>query len=1304
MKEYRRGAVAGHDAPSMDLRREDTPEERAAQAKAIADNLDRYQQVVVSSVEALTAASAVGDRDAWLAARKAADAALRELTSAASHATRVVQEAADPVTADRLAAAEALVVAMSAFVERAPASPEIRSPTLSCERALLDALPPDRPVADAHQVYAASESAVVEVLAQMSYSDFVALKAILKSHPDHEIARRLGRFTADRRKRLLGALDDPKALARARALERTGDAAKPPPIPAGFTPSTGRAPMSIPGAEPLVSARTEPVAAGDLESATGQSSGTPASGQPLPGAVRTSMESAFGADFGNVGVREGGDADAVGALAYAQGSTLHFSAGAYDPASADGRELIGHELAHVVQQREGRVPNRDANGSTAIDDPALEQEADAWGARAARGESVPRGEAAAATAPATDGFESVSWLEDDVAGEHRHAGSEPVQRKRKKKPKKAKAEKLYVPYQIHVTTTITGDEYKALAMNQVFGGPIDGLDWQEIRDTYEPNTYTLQVEAELLQRLRGVANAERGIDVDESGAVVAAAERWQDFDDGAGESRDAILEEMDRRYYEASGVSPGQLIKPDEKGRAALWRTIRDEVLFQHEYLFMTLPDRVKELFSATLGDRVPTPREYDRMFQIAKKIERMPGGHAYDFVSKIVSATPDLDALDAALDAYSAEMATRGQQAEEREVVKTKLLGLEEVYKKYQDYKFYLLVEAATVVGMTVPGVGRVAPLSDPIREELETQLHAHGYASIAEFEQFIQRFEDAFELESANIAKDLLTRYMSRLYKESERYKDPIEIADLHRKLGGLRTNYGAFAKDQKIWHDHIRKKQAARVPGQWQLQPTAEEVQEAEAARDRAVAAKAASEAEVHGLADAHPIFQEDGLPIDKRIDKAALAQASEAELGPLLQAHIARRTGDVSDVLGRLDGKPELIYKMDKLMPEFFARQGIAGGSIHEEIIRDKMHQDAIAKLVADIVLAIVAIALTVVSMGSATPALVAAGAAMGAAGIGAYSAYEEIQEYDEQKDLAEAGLTDDPSMLWVVLAVVGVGVDAAAAVRALKALAPAAKAVEAGGDLADFSRAVQALEESGELDARVARATERAAAARRGVAAAKEQLVRTLSSKAYSFPGPLADPAVYRDVVKLALAYVKQGVADAAAFIADLRSARAATPLGELTDEELALAKEAWEEGRKLHARRTSLSVERGKATAKTEAEADTILQAEIEGRVTGEARRTDRSLSEPDLDFRMVDTATNTPLNYVDIKTPVDPAHRALSVQAKDIADKVSLYDADVEVIIDFKNLAPADKATLVQELANLGVADAGRVKFLNQP
>lgn len=120
--------------------------------------------------------------------------------------------------------------------------------------------------------------------------------------------------------------------------------------------------------------------------------GSPGGGAPLPGGLRARMETSFGADFSGVRVHQDARPAAFGARALTRGQDLHFQPGLYDPDGLGGQRLIGHELAHVVQQQGGvaQAQGKDA----AIDaDPGLEAEADAAGDRAAAGQeaSVGRG-------------------------------------------------------------------------------------------------------------------------------------------------------------------------------------------------------------------------------------------------------------------------------------------------------------------------------------------------------------------------------------------------------------------------------------------------------------------------------------------------------------------------------------------------------------------------------------------------------------------------------------------------------------------------------------------------------------------------------------------------------------------------------------------------------------------------------------------------------------------------------------------------------------------------------------------------
>jgi len=105
-------------------------------------------------------------------------------------------------------------------------------------------------------------------------------------------------------------------------------------------------------------------------------------GQRLPDDVRGKMESFFSADFTGVRIHVGPEAPAIGAQAFTVGDAIVFAPGQYDPKTVRGQQILGHELAHVVQQRSGRVRNPFGSGLAVVQDPALEAEADRMGQRA----------------------------------------------------------------------------------------------------------------------------------------------------------------------------------------------------------------------------------------------------------------------------------------------------------------------------------------------------------------------------------------------------------------------------------------------------------------------------------------------------------------------------------------------------------------------------------------------------------------------------------------------------------------------------------------------------------------------------------------------------------------------------------------------------------------------------------------------------------------------------------------------------------------------------------------------------------
>jgi len=80
--------------------------------------------------------------------------------------------------------------------------------------------------------------------------------------------------------------------------------------------------------------------------------------QTLPQSLQHQFEARLGQDFSNVRVHQGSEstvaARAIGARAFTTGNDIFFAPGNYQPNTESGNELIAHELAHVVQQRQGQ--------------------------------------------------------------------------------------------------------------------------------------------------------------------------------------------------------------------------------------------------------------------------------------------------------------------------------------------------------------------------------------------------------------------------------------------------------------------------------------------------------------------------------------------------------------------------------------------------------------------------------------------------------------------------------------------------------------------------------------------------------------------------------------------------------------------------------------------------------------------------------------------------------------------------------------------------------------------------------------
>jgi hypothetical protein len=154
----------------------------------------------------------------------------------------------------------------------------------------------------------------------------------------------------------IGGARDPAEKAADRAADRVMRLARPEPVVKRECSACAedgeerqvRA-KSAPGSAPVApGAAAAPASAGQSKAI-----GALGGGRPLASAERAFFEPRFGADLSPVRVHDGAVADraskAIDARAFSLGNDIAFAHGEYSPGTDDGRRLMAHELAHVMQ-------------------------------------------------------------------------------------------------------------------------------------------------------------------------------------------------------------------------------------------------------------------------------------------------------------------------------------------------------------------------------------------------------------------------------------------------------------------------------------------------------------------------------------------------------------------------------------------------------------------------------------------------------------------------------------------------------------------------------------------------------------------------------------------------------------------------------------------------------------------------------------------------------------------------------------------------------------------------------------------
>lgn len=107
--------------------------------------------------------------------------------------------------------------------------------------------------------------------------------------------------------------------------------------------------------------------------------------EKLSSPIKKQMENSFNADFSDVKIKTNSElASNLNAQAFTSNNSIHFAPSKYKPETSAGKELIGHELTHVLQQQKSP-----SSGSLQLkNNISAERQADSFGKLAANGKSI----------------------------------------------------------------------------------------------------------------------------------------------------------------------------------------------------------------------------------------------------------------------------------------------------------------------------------------------------------------------------------------------------------------------------------------------------------------------------------------------------------------------------------------------------------------------------------------------------------------------------------------------------------------------------------------------------------------------------------------------------------------------------------------------------------------------------------------------------------------------------------------------------------------------------------------------------
>ncbi|MEO0605075.1 MAG: DUF4157 domain-containing protein, partial [Myxococcota bacterium] len=461
-----------------------------------------------------------------------------------------------------------------------------------------------------------------------------------------------------------------------------------------------------------------------------------------------------------------------------------------------------------------------------------------------------------------------------------------------------------------------------------------------------------------------------------------------------------------------------------------------------------TLPPRIVRFLGAMVQQ--PVSATDGATLALARRLAPLTDAQLAEYQDRSAPSR-DVAALGQAITPFLAEISTREAAAFAHLDTTARLIGADELYSSLRTLQSMLWVmrpawidrAEGTPTDQLDPDI-RTRGDGGALYYDMRHTLAARGFENVVAFQQAVEDYLDAFADQGRALANERLGRYEGLLRRQRERYANAGQAAALHTALAPAGAQFRE--SDQ---HRAAARLYGARGPGDPGMPGLAmEEHRRASeaASRGRALAAP---------LAESHPLLANDDFPL-ARVAKASSPDA----LRERMLRYIDGRLEDIASTRENLARDRELVFGLDVLVAETLASLGESGSSLFGRIVTDHV-TPSIDEQLRTIALVVLTVALAVATGGGGVIGALAAGASVG---ISASLAVHEYEQYAIRSDAYGAQLlSEEPSLTWVVVSILGAGLDLAAVSAAIRAARPALRAFDATGDVAALEARLGALD-------------------------------------------------------------------------------------------------------------------------------------------------------------------------------------------------------------------------------------------------